>query len=161
MYRDAHRCTERHLDAHPGDCFEMADAAENGTAPTPFNEALRTALHSTGMSQKELARRTRRSQAAVSQWLHGKDVPDVDVVMIIEDHLGLARGTLVYLVEAKSWAQGFRPRVLRKTLEEEFNTALVRHPRLTDDQKASVRDLVETYVKLNELMGDERGDSKG
>jgi len=137
---------------HPGACFEMADAVENGTIP--FNEALRTALRTTGMSQKELARRTQRSPAAVSQWLHGKDVPDVDIVMIIEDHLGLARGTLTYLVEAKSWARRYHPSVACATLEEEFNTALVRHPRMTDDQKASVRDLVETYVKLNELMGD-------
>jgi transcriptional regulator with XRE-family HTH domain len=142
---------------HPGDCFEMADAVENGTAPIPFNEALRTALHSKRMSQKELARRTRRSPAAVNQWLHGKDIPDVDIVMIIEEHLELSRGTLVYLVESKGWTHNVHPG--NPKLGEELNSALVRDTRLTDDQKASVRELVETYVKLNELM-DGRVDSE-
>jgi transcriptional regulator with XRE-family HTH domain len=133
---------------HPEDCIVMPDAVENGTA-LAFKEELRRALQTTGVSQKELARYTKRSPAAVSQWLHGKDVPAVDVVMVIEKHLGLAKGTLVYLVEAKrhwGWEDD------APTGEEAFNTALLRHPKLTDDQKAMLRDVTERFIKINDLM---------
>lgn len=134
---------------HYGGYRIMADAVDNETAPAPFNEALRLALRSADMPGKELARRTKRSPAAVSQWLHGKDVPPVDVVLVIEKHLGLAEGTLVYHVEVKNWSEDGRPVTFStSTLEEEFNSALVRHPRLDEDQKVMIRDVVERFIKV-------------
>ncbi len=60
-----------------------------------FAEALQKAVADAGISQRELARRLKVSQASVSQWLHGQTVPRPGMAVRLERELGRDPGSLL------------------------------------------------------------------
>lgn len=127
---------------------------ERAVETTPsFRDALATAIEVTAMSKEELARRIGRSGAAVSQWLNKGDMPDLAVVIKLEDALDLRFGALVrhhspdvwVIIEAKtgrgnSW----------KTLswEKKLREALMDAP-LHDDERRMIRESAERFADYN------------
>lgn len=98
----------------------------------PFHAALAAALNRAGVSHGELARRLGKSQPAVSAWVSGRTTPSVHEVPVIEDAIGVRRGTVLGACGYVTAPEGF----------EMWLVAII---------ERSPRELVERDPRLNEL----------
>lgn len=114
-----------------------------------FSEALALVIRFTGKSPKELAAGAGRSPAAVSQWLHKGDIPSLDVIFAIEDHLGVRRGLLARYVEPS-----FRLPVTELTFEELITEGFLKAP-LTDAQRKMFMEMLAQVLEINRSKGSE------
>lgn len=64
------------------------------TEPTDFATATRSVLRMRGWSDAEFSRKLDKSPGSVSEWLSGKHRPPLKIVALMEDVLGLERGSL-------------------------------------------------------------------
>lgn len=69
-----------------------------------FRDVLAAALDVTDVTPAELARRIGSSGPAISQWLNKGNIPDLVIVIKIEDALDLPFGTLIQHHSPEAWA---------------------------------------------------------
>lgn len=121
-----------------------------------FRDALAAALEVRAVSPAELARRIGRSGSAVSQWLGKADMPDLTIVIKIEDALDLRFGALVQHHSPDTWSIiamkiGYQWPAL--SWKQKIEDGLIEAP-YTSRQRKIVRDILLSYEELN-LLGRE------
>lgn len=103
-----------------------------------FGKTLRDALEDSRMSQRALARAVGVSPNAVSQWVHGKAVPQAEMVTAIERTLRLEAETLGRLI-------GYVPAAIEEQARRSVVEAIHADPRLGEREQDL---LVTMYRKL-------------
>lgn len=137
------------------------ERATDATPEVSFRDVLAGALEVMNISREELARRIGRSGAAVSQWVNKGDMPDLAIVIKIEDALGLRPGALARhhspeawaIVETKVASPGFSWKAL--TWRQKFQEALIDSP-IDAMERKIVQDTMEGFVKYSTRRQTER-----
>ena len=116
----------------------MTDASGRREA---FGRAVAEAMAVKGMSQAELARRVGLTQAAISAWTSGANVPDPDTMFRAEKVLELPPGHL-------SRHLGYYPEPDSERAWS-YEDAVMADPLLTEDQKRYALALYREFISKN------------
>ena len=104
--------------------------------PERFSELLETR----GITAYKLSKETGFSQALISQWKNGKQVPSADRLMVVADYLGVSMDYLMCRTD--------RPELHIQEVETEKGTAELRVSKpLTDEEIEKFREMLETMGK--------------